>query len=103
MSIYKATENIQRQATANVDTPPNEQPYNIKVSTSKLTENIKWAYVGHGGNCLSPEGGVFFPSIVFYFYFPLLYFPCYYNFQIRKWHTACPSLSLYKYCKVLLD
>lgn len=44
-----------------------------------------------------------FPSIVFYFYFPLLYFPCYYNFQIRKWHTACPSLSLYKYCKVLLD
>lgn len=103
MSIYKATENIQRQATANVDTPPNEQPYNIKVSTSKLTENIKWAYVGHGGNCLSPEGGGFSPVLYFIFIFLYYTFPCYYNFQIKKWHTACPSLSLYKYCKVFLD
>lgn len=91
MSIYKATENIQRQATANVDTPPNEQPYNIKVSTSKLTENIKWAYVGHGGNCLSPEGGGF-PSIVFYFYFPLLYFPLLLQFSDKKM-AHCLSLS----------
>lgn len=90
MSIYKATENIQRQATANVDTPPNEQPYNIKVSTSKITENIKWAYVGHGGNCLSPEGGV--PQYCILFLFSFIILSLLLQFSDKKM-AHCLSLS----------
>lgn len=91
MSIYKATENIQRQATANVDTPPNEQPYNIKVSTSKLTENIKWAYVGHGGNCLSPEGGGV-PQYCILFLFSFIILSLLLQFSDKKM-AHCLSLS----------